>query len=82
MPLGDEVEGADVVDELAVDRARVVPVEAIEGLEVAEGGGLGASGEVAVLALPAREGAELLEDLHRRQARGGGVGDEREQGFA
>ena len=43
----------------------MVPVEAVEGLEVAEGGGLGARGEVSVLALAAGERDELLEGLRR-----------------
>ena len=55
--------------ELAVDRARVVPVEAVEGVEGAEGGGAGARGEVA--ARRARGAPARRASRTSRRARGG-----------
>src|SRR5829696_2291894 len=82
VPLGDKVERGQLVNELALDRALVVPVEAVERLEGAEGRRLRPRGEVAVVAFATGERDELLEGLHGRQARGGGMRDEREQRFA
>src|SRR5262249_21365461 len=53
----------ELVEELAIDRARMVPVEAIERLRRSERGYLGAPSEVSDLALGLLECAELLGDL-------------------
>src|SRR5712691_7287541 len=54
----EEVEGEELLVEGAVDRARMVPVEAVEGGEAAESGAFGAGGEIAALALLALGGNE------------------------
>jgi len=79
--LGDEVQGEKLLVELAVDVARVVPVELVERLEGAERGGLGAAGKVAYLALASFQGDQGFADLGGRVLVLGGVGDEREDGL-
>src|SRR5690242_7722253 len=58
-----------LVVEVAIDRAGVVPVEPIERLRCAECRHLRASLEIPRLALALLEGAELLSDLSGRRLR-------------
>jgi hypothetical protein len=74
----DEAERlVELVVELALDRAGVRPVEAVEGLDGPDGGGLCAGREIARSTLAFLERDELEADLRGRQLALGGV---REQG--
>src|SRR6266498_5431912 len=78
----DEVEGGEAFDELAVDLARVCPVEAVERLEGAEVGGAGAAREVGGLPGAALERDERLDGLGGAEVVVVRVGQEGCQGVA
>jgi hypothetical protein len=67
--LGDEVQRAELLDELALDRARVVPVESVERLEGADRGRLRSRGEVTLIALAAGDRDQLFEGRPRAARR-------------
>jgi len=66
----------EIFEEVAVDGARMRPIEAIERFGRAEGGELDASSEVAGLALSRLDLAELLEELEGSELALGGVGEQ------
>jgi len=73
-----EAEAEDVLAQGAVDPAWMAPVETVHRGVRAYRRHLGAGGEIARLALPALHFDQQLDDLHVREAVGGGV---RQQGL-
>ncbi len=77
-----ESEREKLLVEGAVDGARKVPVEQVEGLHRAERGALGARSEVTSIALAALEQDDVFDDFGGRQAALGGVGEQGIEGLA
>lgn len=71
-----------MLEQVAVDGAGMVPVEAVERLGRAERGHLGAAGEVARLALAELDVAQLFDELGGRELTFRRMRQQREDGVA
>ncbi len=79
LPVSDEVEPQQRLDEGAVDRARVRPLEAIDRHHRVEVRGAGTAFEVLALTLAPFDRGELLDGLDRAEPAVHGVLEERPQ---